>query len=60
MPVITITAVHFLNSKTGPGHAFISFNNEVGENRAMSRSVLNEARQRLRICMLRDLAFAVH
>lgn len=27
---------------------------------AMSRSVLNEARQRLRICMLRDLAFAVH
>jgi hypothetical protein len=28
--------------------------------RAMSRSVLNEVRQRLRICMLRDLAFAVH
>jgi hypothetical protein len=27
---------------------------------AMSRSVLNEARQRLRVCMLRDLSFAIH
>jgi hypothetical protein len=27
---------------------------------AMSRSVLNEARQRLRICMLRDLSFCGH
>jgi hypothetical protein len=39
------------------GHTVIKVDDRIG---AMSRSVLNEARQRLRICMLRDLAFAVH